>query len=106
MGYEFDATAILDFSGTRYRGVEVVVRADVSIGEYQAFLDATTLDNEWTWFQRHALVSWNIEKEGVPMPISTPASGLPAPFIRRVLRGWQTAFAEIDAPLDLPSTSP
>lgn len=106
MGFDlFDSTTVLDFRGTRYKGAEVRVRSDVSIEEYQAFLNSEDSEAEWTWFRDNVLVEWNLERKGEPLDPKLPRNKLPGPFIKRVIHGWMEAFVDISAPLVETSAS-
>ena len=105
MGFDlYENTALLDFRNTRYKGAEVRVRADVSIEEYRAFLDASDGEGEWEWFRTHVLVDWNVERKGEPVD-PADREKIPGPLIRAIIRGWMRAYVEIDLPLGDPSNS-
>lgn len=101
MGFDiFGNTARLAFSGTRYDGMEIVVRTDVTLEAWESFAAADKLRDEWEWLAANALVSWNLERKGEPLPLDTPFPQLPVGMVRAVVRKWTQLALGIDAPLE------
>ena len=104
MGFDiFNNTVVLEFEGTRYGGASVILRADVTLDEWEQFAKAEKLSDEWAWLASTALVSWNLEHDGKPIPLDTPFGKLPLGFVRQVVRKWTAIAVGIDAPLGEPS---
>lgn len=106
MGFDiFANTLVLEFQGTRYDGATVTLRADVTLDAWEAFAKAEKLRDEWEWLAVNALVDWNLERNGQPVPIDTPYGQLPVGFVRQIVRQWTKNVVGIDAPLDAASSS-
>lgn len=83
-------------------GLEVIGRM-VSIGRYfeSLDLDGTPMIE---WFIANGLVSWNLELNGEPVPMTVEGMlSLPRWLVARIVRRWQRGVATVGAPLAQPS---
>lgn len=108
MGFDVaENTILLDFSQTRYAGVEVRIRPDaVSLRDYlEGWLKAATLEGEFRFLiEKGAIAEWNLERNGVAVPVRTEAiDDLPPGLAREIARAWMDAQVEVKAPLAPPS---
>ena len=109
----------LDFSGTRYAGLQVKIR-EQSLGDLLSTLDAAAAAdmNSPTAEDAHAvkkvftdladnIVSWNVEEDdGTPVPATL--EGLRrygTSFANAIVQAWRQAMSEVDAPLGSGSSS-
>lgn len=107
MGFDLaENTILLDFSATRYKGAEVRIRPDaVSLADYLDGWSATkTLKEEIAFIVDHGVIaSWNLEKNGAPIPIEADAP-VPSGMWREICRVFIESQIEVAAPLE--TTSP
>jgi hypothetical protein len=106
MGFDpFDNVGVLVFEGTRYKGAEVKVRLDLPGSEELGLYEAQALDDEVSWLAEHAIIEWNLQSGGQPLPVTPEnAKALSRPFKRALVMGYLKAVTDIDAPLS-PSSS-
>lgn len=105
MGFELYATrGRLVFEGTRYAGAEVEVRLDMPLADY---LVHDALDEEeprLRWFGEHALVSWNLKRDGAPVPATAEELlAMPRQFSGRLHREWLRLVSDPGLPFAAPS---
>jgi len=116
VGFEAPETAYkLNFAGTELDGLEVTVR-ELSIGD---FLKLTTLAgaaedpaaaaqgaDEMFRTLAGALVSWNLERDGEPVPTTydgVTSYGLG--FMMKIVSAWLSAMSDVTPPLPGGSSS-
>lgn len=103
-------TVLLDFSRTRYRGLEVRVRPDMlTVDGWLEFWDEAEMAkrqnafDELAWFiGRGVIADWNAERGGEPIPVSADrVRDIPAALARRIVsETLRLGGGEIDLPLD------
>lgn len=109
MGFQVPRrTARVTFEeGHDYHGAEITLNLDLptaAIFELQR-LQAEDADAAVRMFADDALVTWNIEDNGVPVPATYEgAKTQPAAFILTLMRRWQEAATEVPAPLGQASS--
>ena len=110
MGFQVPRrTARVTFEeGHDYHGAEVVLNLDLptaAIFELQR-LQATDGDAAVRMFAEDALVSWNVEDGGAPVPASYDgAKTQPSAFILALMQKWLEAATDIPAPLGQSSSA-
>lgn len=103
-------TLTLTFPGSRYDGVSVRCRLDMTYDEYEAVRTALFAPDEkgmvdprkqYQIFAEKVLVEWNLidPKTKKSIPISQAASKAPALLMRECIDAWAAKFWDVDAPL-------
>ena len=109
MGYEYaPPTYKLVFED--HPGLEVKARS-VELGDYLDFIDILeqggfTKENVRGLFEKFAgfLVSWNLERDGEPVPLTADALyRLDIKFVREIIDGWREGMEGVEAPLEQSS---
>lgn len=102
-------TAHLAFEGSRWEGVEVVVRLGISIAVYleiKALLEANEPIQLATVFGDSMLVAWNLVDED-NKPIPTTGAGMTSlpdmALALRIVNLWMQAVADVPTPLGVTS---
>lgn len=107
MGFDLaENIVVLDFSGTRYDGLEVRVRPDaLSLAKYVEYDQLTKFTERLTWLQEAgALASWNLECKGQPVPLDAEGiDSLPPGLLKRISEGFDQAVVNVAGPLGMPS---
>jgi hypothetical protein len=113
MGYE-RPTLKLVFADPEMDGLEVRARR-MSLGELQRLHElsaptGTLAESQEQIAELYALlatklISWNLEVEGVPVPLTVEGlAGSDVLLLRGITTALRRASTEVPAPLDLPST--
>lgn len=106
LGFDlYASTGVITFANTRFKGAEVTVRLDMPLADFEAHDAIEDEAGRLKWFVEHALVSWNIEVKGQPVPVTPEAYlALPRQFTARVHREWMRLVNDPDIPLAPPSS--
>lgn len=110
MGWERkDKTLRLVFEDPEYEGLEVVTRRVpletflrlARLQDSSGIDEVAGLIND---FAEAALVSWNLEQNGEPIPVTAEAfRSQDFEFAMVIIRAWLNAVAAVPVPLDKPS---
>lgn len=101
MGFDiYASTVTFEMGDDRYKGAEITARLDLPIETMRVYEDAKTLADECAWFAEHALVDWNIEAKGEPVPATLDGlNTLPIAFRKRLIRAYTAAVYDVPGPL-------
>ncbi|MBI5289902.1 MAG: hypothetical protein HY873_13095 [Chloroflexi bacterium] len=105
-GFNPFTEARFTFEGTRFDGAEIFMTLDVPLGEVLDYPDGAgiKLSDQWGWFQKHALISWNLEdRKGAAIPLHAPVEELPRALIVLVMNRWFETASSPSTPLVEPS---
>lgn len=102
MGFEIPKRTLdMTFKGTDYDGAEIKVRLDAPVGLLIEIQDLS--DNPlklYTKFGEALLLSWNLEEEGVAIPIGAEGmSAIPSALANIIINSWIEAASAVPAPL-------
>ncbi|MFD6035719.1 hypothetical protein ACFWHF_14430 [Streptomyces griseoincarnatus] len=105
-------TYVIEFTDPELEGFEVRMRG-LSIGEVLEIqkLEEVSKENlqalnKLLEFTAAHIESWNLEEDGVPVPVSLEElKGLDMPVISALLDGWTKAVSDVPDPLDEPAPS-
>jgi hypothetical protein len=112
MGFELNSPEYrLTFEGTDLDGLIVQVQS-VSVGTMLDLIELADADTRKAADIAHmfdtlgdALVSWNLERKGVPVPADrTGVRSLGAPEAMTLIKAWSSVMQDVPGPLDQRST--
>lgn len=107
MGFDLYANVgVLTFEKTRFKGAEIKVRLDMPLADFLVHDACETEEERLSWFAEHALMSWNIEQKGKPVPVTAKAFlAMPRQFVTRVHLEWMRLVNDPDIPFSDPSSN-
>lgn len=101
--------AVLNFDGTDWEGMRVVVDLSTPLSVYYVIGDASETQNirqVFETFAERVLVEWNLEDAEGPIPPSSEGMARALPNqARAIIEAWMGLVADVPGPLEQPSSN-